>query len=145
MRTPRTQLEKRTGRPPDDCSGYALSRVAGDPALSKKAKAAIEREMAGGEIIVSDISVWKIAMLVERERLFLSMHVRSWLATVGAIEAVRFLPVDVEIAMKYADLTDEFHKDPADRMIVATARKLAMPLVTKDERIRAHARVKTIW
>jgi len=38
-----------------------------------------------------------------------------------------------------------FHKDPADRMIVATARKFAAPLVTKDLKIRAYAHVKTIW
>lgn len=119
--------------------------VGGDPTLSKKAKAAIEREMAGGEIVVSSISAWEIAMLVQRDRLFLSMDVGSWLATVAAIEAVRFLPVDVEIALKAVDLPGEFHKDPADRMIVATARKLAVPLVTKDEKIRAYAHVKTIW
>jgi PIN domain nuclease of toxin-antitoxin system len=119
--------------------------VASDPTLSKKAKAAIERELAGGEIIVSAISAWEIAMLVEREKLVLSMDVGSWLATVSAIEAVRFIPVDPEIAVKSVELPGEFHKDPADRMIVATARKLAVPLVTKDEKIRAYAHVKTIW
>jgi PIN domain nuclease of toxin-antitoxin system len=119
--------------------------VTGDPTLSKKAKAAIEREKLGGEIIISSISAWEIAMLVERERLFLSMDVDSWLATVAEIEAVHFLPVDVEVATKSVDLPGEFHKDPADRMIVATARKLAVPLVTKDEKIRAYAHVKTIW
>lgn len=119
--------------------------ISGDSTLSKKAKAAIERERDGGAIIVSSISAWEIAMLVARERLVLSMDVGSWLATTGQIEAVRFLPVDVEIAIKSVDLPGEFHKDPADRMIVATARKLAAPLVTKDERIRAYAHVKTIW
>lgn len=119
--------------------------VSGDSSLSKKAKAAIERERDGGAIIVSSISAWEIAMLVGSGRLFLTMDVGSWLATIGQIEAVRFLPVDVEIATKSVDLPGEFHKDPADRMIVATARKLAAPLVTKDERIRAYAHVKTIW
>jgi PIN domain nuclease of toxin-antitoxin system len=119
--------------------------VARDPTLSKKAKAAIERELAGGEIIVSAISAWEIAMLVEREKLVFSMDVGSWLATVSAIEAVRFVPIDPEIAVKSVGLPGEFHKDPADRMIVATARKLAVPLVTKDEKIRAYPHVKTIW
>jgi PIN domain nuclease of toxin-antitoxin system len=119
--------------------------IAGDATLSKKAKAAIDKEMAGGDIIISSITAWEIAMLVERDRLFLSMDVGSWLATVAEIEAIRFFPVDVEIAMKSVDLPGEFHKDPADRMIVATARKLAIPLVTKDEKIRAYAHVKTIW
>ncbi|NPT41299.1 PIN domain-containing protein [Paraburkholderia sp. 1N] len=119
--------------------------VTGDSTLSKKAKTAIAHEMAGGEILVSAISAWEIAMLVERERLLLSMDVSSWLATVAAIEAVRFVPVDVEIATKSVDLPGEFHKDPADRMIVATARKFAVPLVTKDEKIRAYPHVKTVW
>lgn len=119
--------------------------VAGDATLSKKAKAAIDKEMAGGDIIISSITAWEIAMLVERDKLFLSMDVGSWLATVAEIEVIRFYPVDVEIAMKSVDLPGEFHKDPADRMIVATARKLAVPLVTKDEKIRAYAHVKTIW
>ena len=119
--------------------------VAGDSTLSKKAKAAIERELSGGEIIVSAISAWEIAMLVEREKLVLSMDVGSWLATVSGVGAVRFMPVDTEIAIKSVDLPGNFHKDPADRMIVATARKLAVPLVTKDEKIRSYAHVKTIW
>lgn len=119
--------------------------VNGDDTLSKKAKAAIRREMEGGQIIVSAISAWEIAMLVEREKLVLSMDVGSWLATVTEIDAVRFVPVDVEIGVKSVELPGAFHKDPADRMIVATARKLAAPLVTKDEKIRAYAHVKTIW
>ena len=119
--------------------------VTGDPALSKKARASIEREQQGGDIIVSSISAWEIAMLVDRDRLVLSMDVDNWLATVAQIDTVRFLPVDVEIALKSVGLPGEFHKDPADRMIVATARKLAVPLVTKDEKLRAYAHVKTIW
>ena len=119
--------------------------VNGDESLSKKAKAAIERELEGGQIIVSAISAWEIAMLVEREKLVLSMDVGSWLAAVVEIEAVRFIPLDVEVAVKSVDLPGEFHKDPADRMIVATARKLSAPLVTKDEKILAYAHVSTIW
>lgn len=120
--------------------------VSGDPMLSKAAKATIGQELAsGGQIIISCISGWEIAMLVERERLVLSMDVESWLAAVAEIEFVRFQPVDVDIAVKSAGLPGDFHKDPADRMIVATARKLAVPLVTKDEKIRAYAHVKTIW
>ncbi|MFL9891623.1 type II toxin-antitoxin system VapC family toxin [Paraburkholderia sp. RL17-381-BIF-C] len=117
----------------------------GDSTLSKKARTAITHELADGEIAVSAISAWEIAMLVQTERLVLSMDVSSWLATVSAIEAVRFVPVDVEIATKSVDLPGEFHKDPADRMIVATARKFAVPLITKDEKIRAYPHVKTIW
>ncbi len=119
--------------------------VTGDTSLSKRAKNAIARELAGGEIVVSSISAWEIVMLVAREKLVLTMDVGNWLVTVGEIEGVRFVPVDVEIATKSVALPGEFHNDPADRMIVATARKLAVPLVTKDAKIRSYAHVKTIW
>jgi len=119
--------------------------VTGDAELSEKAKTVIEREQHSGEIIVSTISAWEITMMVEKGRLILSMDVSSWLATVAEIERVKFLPVDMEIANKSVELPGEFHKDPADRMIVATSRKLAAPVVTQDEKIRSYPHVKTIW
>jgi PIN domain nuclease of toxin-antitoxin system len=118
--------------------------VTGDGTLSRRAKAAIDREPSG-EVIVCAISAWEIAMLVERERLVLSMEVSAWLAAVAAIQSVRFVPIDTEIAARSVDLPGKFHKDPADRMIVATARKFAAPVVTRDEKIRAYAHVKTVW
>lgn len=119
--------------------------VAGEKALSKKARSLIARESKDGEIIVSSISAWEIAMLVERGRLVLSMEVESWIGTVARIDAVRFLPVDLDVALKSARLPGEFHKDPADRMIVATARKLAASLVTADDKILAYPHVKAVW
>lgn len=113
--------------------------------LSTAAKTAIDSELQGGEILVSSISAWEIAMLVEKERIALSMDVLTWLDVVGQIEAVRFVPVDNEIGVKSTALPGEFHKDPADRMIVATARKFAASLVTADAKIRSYPHVKTIW
>jgi PIN domain nuclease of toxin-antitoxin system len=69
----------------------------------------------------------------------------GWLATVKTIPTVRFLSVDIEIAVKSVELPGSFHKDPADRIIVATARNHALALVTADERIRAYPHVRTIW
>ena len=84
-------------------------------------------------------------MLIEKGRLILSMDVESWLDEVRQIDGVRFVPVDNEIGIKSTMLPGEFHKDPADRMIVATARKLAVSLVTADEKIRDYEHVKTVW
>lgn len=119
--------------------------ASGSAELSAKAKSAIDRECREGQIVVSAISAWEIAMLVEREKLVLSMDVVIWLDTVADIDAVCFFPVDVDISIKSVQLPGAFHKDPADRMIVATARKLAAPLVTRDEKIRAYKHVRTIW
>ena len=84
-------------------------------------------------------------MLVARQRIALSMDVAEWLKWIETIEGVQFLAVDNEIAVKAVELPGEFHKDPADRVIVATARKLGAALITADEKIRAYPHVRTIW
>lgn len=116
-----------------------------DTLLSVEALSAIEREQSNGDILVSSISAWEIAMLVSRGRLALSMDVADWLAIAGEMEALRFVPVDNDIAVRSADLRGDIHKDPADRIIVATSRKFAAPLVTADKRLRDYRYVKTIW
>lgn len=120
--------------------------VSGSGTLSTAAKKSLKTTLnKGSEVLISSISAWEIAMLVEKGRLVLSMDVESWLDEVAQIDGVRFLPVDNEIGVKSTALPGEFHKDPADRMIVATARKLAVPLVTADEKILQYEHVKTIW
>ncbi|WP_292664010.1 type II toxin-antitoxin system VapC family toxin [Mesorhizobium sp.] len=113
--------------------------------LSEPALRAIERERIGGEILISSISAWEIAMLISRGRLLLSMDVGEWLATVSQLEKLSFISVDNEIAVNSTELPGELHKDPADRIIVATSRKFAAPLVTADQKLRDYRYVKTIW
>lgn len=113
--------------------------------LTRAASAAISNGLKGGGIGVSSISAWEIAMLVAGGRLALTMDVTAWLAKVEAIEGLDFIPVDNEIAVGSVALPGEFHKDPADRLIVATARKLGVGLVSADERIRAYSHVRTVW
>ncbi len=113
--------------------------------LSVNAASAITAELAGGEIGLSSITAWEIAMLVARGRVALAMDVTAWLALIESIEGIKFIPVDNEIAVKAVELPGEFHKDPADRLIIATARKLGVPLVTADEKIRAYPHIRTIW
>jgi PIN domain nuclease of toxin-antitoxin system len=116
-----------------------------DRLLSPAAAAAINKEAAGGAIAVSSITAWEIAMLVERGRVSLSLDVTAWLALVEAIETLRFVPVDNEIGVAAVRLPGDFHKDPADRLIVATARKYGAPVVTADEKIQNYPHVQTIW
>lgn len=120
--------------------------VSGDTqSLSPTAARAIGHEMQGGKVLVSSISAWEIAMLIAKGRIGLSMDIEQWLKTVAEIPSLSFVPIDNEIALKSVELPGEFHKDPADRMIVATARKFSAPLVTADEKIQAYAHVKTLW
>lgn len=120
--------------------------VNGSDDLSTSAKRAINKALRNDEeVIVSSITAWEIAMLISHGRLVLSMDVDTWLNEVAQIDGVSFLPIDNEIGVKSTILPGEFHKDPADRMIVATARKLSAPLVTADKKIRDYPHVKTIW
>lgn len=119
----------------------------GDPQLSQGALKAIEQELQAddGEILISAISAWEIALLVEKGRLTLSMATDDWLDTVEEIEGVRFVAVDAATAVESTRLPGEFHKDPADRMIVALARHFNAELVTADEKITAYRHVRSVW
>lgn len=121
--------------------------VNGDSQLSENARAAIEHEQTSenGLILISAISAWEIAMLIEKGRLALSMSVDDWLDVVAEIESVRFMPLGVAVGVQATRLPGDFHKDPADRMIVSLARHLNAPLVTADEKIRAYKHVRSIW
>jgi PIN domain nuclease of toxin-antitoxin system len=118
--------------------------VNGDP-MSPRATSAMAVELEGGEIAISSITAWEIAMLTTRGRLSLSIDVTAWLAAIKQIERVRFVAIDNEIAVDAVELPGEFHKDPADRLIVATARKLRVPIVTADQKITGYPHVRTIW
>ncbi|MBI4277362.1 MAG: type II toxin-antitoxin system VapC family toxin [Armatimonadetes bacterium] len=113
--------------------------------LSRRARQAVDAEARGGEIAVSSISVWEIAMLVERGRLTLTMDVDQWLAHAEALPFLSFVPVNNRIALQSVRLRDFPGSDPADRIIVATAMLLGATLVTRDERMRRYPRVRAIW
>lgn len=100
---------------------------------------------AGKPVSVSSISVWEIAMLVSRGRLAFTMEPNAWIARVEALPFLTFIPVDNRIAVRAVELEGFAHRDPADRIIVATAIAAAATLVTSDARIRGYSGVKTIW
>jgi len=81
-------------------------------------------------------------MLINKGRLSLSMDLEVWLDLVADIDGLRFIPMDREIAVAATRLPGEFHKDPADRIIVSTARKYSAPVVTGDEKILKYTHVK---
>jgi PIN domain nuclease of toxin-antitoxin system len=117
--------------------------VSKDKKLSPAALAAIEDD--GLEILVSSMTIWEIALLVTHGRIGLSKSLEAWIATVEKIDKVAFIPVDNDIAVGAITLPGDFHKDLADRIIIATARKFGAPIVTADDKIRAYPHVRTIW
>ena len=86
-------------------------------------------------LLVSDISLWEVAMLHSLRRIRLSIPLREWLEKAVAPPLVRRQGVSPAIAAEVASLPDSFHRDPADRILVATARVLGATLLTRDRRI----------
>lgn len=100
---------------------------------------------AGDTIAVSSISIWEVALLVERGRLEFRIPLDAWIAGVEALPFLRFIPVDNRIACRAVVLKDFPNRDPADRMILATALGLGATLVTADARFHRFGAVKTVW
>jgi PIN domain nuclease of toxin-antitoxin system len=113
--------------------------------LSPKALAAVERGVQESEVYVSSISVWEAALLVERGRLVLSMPFNDWLSRCESLPFLHFVPVDNRIAVRAVHLPGDFHKDPADRIITATAMEKNLLLVTLDRKLRGYPHVRTVW
>ena len=84
-------------------------------------------------------------MLVSRGRLALRLDVERWLAQVAAIPAVRLLPLDPAVAVAATRLPEPFHADPADRVLVAQARDLAVPLLSADSKILTYPHGQGLW
>ncbi len=116
-----------------------------DLRLSASARLVIEQEQQTGQVMVSSLSCWEIALLVDRGKLVLSEDIHAWIATIEAQRSVDFIPVDNLIAIASVQLPAGLSRDPADRIIVATAMLRNIPLVTVDRTIRAYPHVQTIW
>jgi len=99
-----------------------------------------------GRCIVSTISVWEVAMLVQKGRLALTPDVDTWV-TASLQRPVELEPISPAICIASSRLT-EFHGDPADRLIVATAMTLGLPLMTADKKIiewnKAHSAIQIL-
>ena len=111
--------------------------------LSQKSKVTIEQNIEHG-LGVSIISCWEVAKLVELARLELTLPVREWITAALAYPGVRLLALTPDIAVDSTQLPGEFHRDPADQLIVATARFYDSLLLTHDSKLLDYAHVKTV-
>lgn len=117
--------------------------IDGSDELSQKARDVIEAAVAESAVAVSAISCWEIGALVARGRLELTISTGDWIARCEAQPFLSILAVDARVALRAAELPP-VHKDPADRIIVATALSQGAALLTKDARLRAYD-VPTVW
>lgn len=113
--------------------------------LSKVAKKAINVSMEQKAIFISSISAWEVALLAVKKRLKFTMDVTDWITKSERLPFFQFIPVDNSVAVKSVNLPQPLHKDPADRIIIATAITIAAPVVTKDEKLLDYPHVETIW
>src|ERR1700685_3526401 len=114
-----------------------------DKRLSKRAHAAIRKAREDSGIAVAAITLWEIAWLAHHKRIVVVGSVEAFVRETVARVILR--PVTVEVAVLAAGLPESFPRDPADRLIAATAMVGGMPLVTADARIRESKVVETVW
>ncbi len=105
----------------------------GSDRLGKESITQIDQSLKAGELYVSAISFWEVAMLIRKGRLQMQIEPGQWRRSL-LDNGLKEIGLSGEIAVNSA-LLDDFHGDPADRMIVATAKHLSASLCTADEKI----------
>jgi PIN domain nuclease of toxin-antitoxin system len=113
--------------------------IEGYGTLGRNATAAIDLATGQNCLIVSAITPWEIGLLVNKGRLKLNTEVMGWIRSALAKPGVQLAPLEPEIAVESTRLPWEIHSDPADRILVATARTLGATLVTADQGLLAMA------
>ena len=113
--------------------------------LPARARKVVEEAAGDRAVYVSTISTWEILLLVSKDRLKFTMDAQDWIGRSEALPFLHFVPVDNPIAIRSVRIPEPFHRDPADRIIVATAMTMGAPLLSSDNRILKYPHVKTIW
>jgi PIN domain nuclease of toxin-antitoxin system len=112
--------------------------------LSEHERSAIDAAAESGRVALSAISLWEAQMLHSLGRVELDRPFDTWLFEAAAPDVVQIIPLDVPVVLALHELPGSFHGDPADRIIVATARAYDLPLMTRDRAIR-RSRAVRLW
>lgn len=105
----------------------------------------IKNALFDAQLSVSAVSVWEIATKYALGKLPLALPAREWVEKAAQTPGLRILPLTPDVALASAELPEPFHRDPADRLIVAQARRARATLVTADCKILGYPHVKTLW
>ena len=116
----------------------------GDDRLPSASREFLDTLPADQRPILSEISLWEAAMLVDLGRLTLEDAFEDWLAIATAPATVRLHRLTTAVVVEMNGLPSDFHRDPADRLIIATARSLKCPLATHDRKISESSLIE-IW
>jgi PIN domain nuclease of toxin-antitoxin system len=99
----------------------------------------IRKALVHNQVLISVMSVWEIGMLESKNRIRFYQGLKTWVDGALAIPGIRLQSLTPAIAIESARLPGEFHPDPMDRILVATARELNVPILTADAAIIAYA------
>ena len=111
----------------------------GRAGVSAEAVQLMERAGEESFLRVSVISAWEVGMLEARGRLRFDIPCEKWVETAFGLPGLSLMPLTPSICVRSSRLPGIFHGDPADRLIVATARELGAVLLTRDEPILQYA------
>ena len=111
----------------------------GNERLGQKSRDLIKASAQAQSLYVSAITPWEIAMLVNKGRLSFGQEIGEWLRIALSMPGIQMVPLSIEISVASTQLPGDFHADPADRIIVATARHLGATLVTEDKLILTYS------
>jgi len=114
--------------------------VIGDKTLKNSAVTIIKKAAQQHAIYISAISMWEVAMLEFSGRIALGCSTSEWIHRALSAPGLSLAALSPEIVVDSVNLPDKFHTDPADRIIVATARKMNLTLMTRDERILKYSK-----
>lgn len=106
-----------------------------DGKLGGAARGAVETAARDGRVLVSAISVWEVAMLQAKGRIRFTLDVREWIRRALGAPGVHLSAFTPEVAVDSTQLPEPLHGDPADRILVATARRTGATLVTRDGKL----------
>ncbi len=111
----------------------------GGAELPERAVRLIDEAAYGDGLAVSAISFWEMAMLQAHRRLSLAQPLAAWRERVLGLPGMVEVPVSGEVGIEAVELPGTLHQDPADRLLVATARRHGLRLGTRDRRLLAYA------
>ena len=113
--------------------------------LSTQAQQAIVQANQQDGMLIADISLWEIAMLVQKGRIQVTTNCQSFINLLLQANKIRVIPISSQIATQAVQLPALINKDPADRLIVATALVEKAMLVTADSNLRSIQAITTLW
>ncbi len=113
--------------------------------LSQKVLTVVENEHRYDELLLSAISPWEFGKLLEEGKIGISCNPEEWIYAALEMPKLRFVQLTPVIAYHSTVLPGHFHDDPADQIIVATARYENATILTKDKRILNYEHVKSLW